>query len=34
VFFPRFVTEALGRRALVHKIACLAVICGAGAWMG
>jgi drug/metabolite transporter (DMT)-like permease len=33
VFFPRFVTEALGRRALVHKIACLAVICGAGAWM-
>jgi len=34
LFFPHFVTESLSRRALVHKIACLAVICGAGAWMG
>lgn len=32
-FFPKFVTEAIGRGALVHKIACLVVICGAGAWM-
>jgi drug/metabolite transporter (DMT)-like permease len=33
VFFPRFVTESLSRRTVVHKVCCLLVICAAGAWL-
>lgn len=34
LFFPRFVTESLTRKAVTQKLLCLAAICAAGFWLG
>lgn len=33
LFFPRFVTESLTKKAIAQKLVCLAAVCAASAWL-